>query len=303
VTQEKTQPILVMMSWRGGARLQRCLDSIAENTDQFKRIIISITATTDSEDMTIARAFQSQHPKAEVLCTSTELPTMEHQAFWVDYLEQSGAQPTDWIYWLAYDDELNTFGITQIHGPDGSWPLELNTVYFGPWAMRHETPTQLWSGSDQDETPVWTSFPQGGPTKLPVLTWIKNQLDQPTYMQMSGSLIPFRNYLELRHGKPKKVGPMRIEMAAALGRDTRFCQELKEPVSIIYGRSNSDRATYGNAARKEDVHLLAWITRYALKHPKAIKDLAEITRGQFSRQWRLRIKKEQSVQEEWRVRD
>ena len=302
MTQEKTQPILVMMSWRGDARLQRCLDSIAENTDQFKRIIISITATPDSEDMTIARAFQSQHRKAEVLCTNTELPTMEHHAFWVDYLEKSQAQPTDWIYWLAYDDELNTSGITQIQGPDGSWPLELNTVYFGPWAMRHETPTQLWSESDNEDMPVWTSFPKDGPTRLPVLTWIKDQLDQPTYMQMSGSLIPFRNYLELRHGKPKKVGPMRIEMAAALGRGTQFCQELKEPVSVIYGRSDSDRATYGNAARREDVHLVAWIIRYATRNPNALKDLFKITASQVSRQWRQRLRGQRPAQEEWRTR-
>jgi hypothetical protein len=135
-----------------------------------------------------------------------------------------------------------------------------------------------------------------------VLTWIKDQLDQPTYMQMSGSLIPFRNYLELRHGKPRKVGPMRIEMATALGLSTQFCQELKEPVSTIYGRSNSDRATYGNAARKEDVHLMAWITRYATRHPKALKDLLKITTSQVSRQWRQRLRGEQPAQEEWRVR-
>ena len=95
---------------------------------------------------------------------------------------------------------------------------------------------------------------------------------------------------------------MRIEMATALGRVTQFCQELEEPVSIIYGRSNSDRATYGNAARKEDVHLLAWITRYAARHPQALKDLLEITTGQVSRQWRQRLRGEPPAQEEWRTR-
>jgi len=300
--QTPSQPILVMMSWRGGERLNRCLASIAENTHQFSRIIISITSTPDSEDMKIAELFKDKHPRVEVLCTTKELPTMEHQAFWVDYLQQSGARPTDWIYWLAYDDELNTAGITKIQQPDGSWPLELDTVYFGPWAMRHETPTQLWSESDKEDMPVWTSFPKGGPTRLPVLTWIKDQLDQPTYMQMSGSIIPFRNYLELRHGKPKKVGPMRIEMATALGRSTEFVEELEEPVSIIYGRSNSDRATYGNAARKEDIHLLAWIARYGSTHPKAINDLFRITTGQVRRQWWQRFRGAKPAREEWRVR-
>ncbi len=297
-----TKPILVMMSWRGGARLQRCLNSIAANKNGFSRIVISITATPDSEDMKIAKAFQEQNPNVEVLCTNIELPTMEHQSFWVDYLTYSGTQPTDWIYWLAYDDELNTAGIAQVRDPDGSWPLSLNTVYFGPWAMRHETPTELWSGNAEDELPVWTSFPTDGPTRLPILAWIRAQLDQPTYMQMSGSLIPFRNYLELQSGTPKKSGPMRIEMATALGCKTHYVEELAEPISVIYGRSNSDRATYGKAARKEDIHLMAWIARYATRHPKAISDLLAISANQVKRQWLQKTSRQKSVEEDWRVR-
>ncbi len=302
MTEKITQPILVMMSWRGGARLQRCLNSIAVNKNNFKRIVISITATPDSEDVKLAKAFQEQNPEVEVLCTNIELPTMEHQSFWVDYLADSGTQPTDWIYWLAYDDELNTAGIAQVQDSNGSWPLNLDTVYFGPWAMRHETPTELWSGNNVDDMHVWTSFPTEGSTRLPVLTWIRDQIDQPTYMQMSGSLIPFRNYYELRHGKPKKSGPMRIEMATALGMKTHYVEELTEPVSIIYGRSNSDRATYGNAARKEDIHLMAWIARYATKHPTAVGDLIAISVGQVKRQWLQKIAKQAPIEEEWRVR-
>ena len=297
-----TKPILVMMSWRGGARLQRCLNSIAANKNGFSRIVISITATPDSEDMKIAKAFQEQNPNVEVLNTNIELPTMEHQSFWVDYLTYSGTQPTDWIYWLAYDDELNTAGIAQVKDPDGSWSLNLNTVYFGPWAMRHETPTELWSGNAEDELPVWTSFPTDGPTRLPILTWIRDQIDQPTYMQMSGSLIPFRNYLELQSGTPKKSGPMRIEMATALGCKTHYVEELAEPISVIYGRSNSDRATYGKAARKEDIHLMAWIARYATRHPKAISDLLAISASQVKRQWLQKTSRQKSVEEDWRVR-
>jgi hypothetical protein len=297
-----TTPILVMMSWRGGARLQRCLHSIAANKHNFSRIIISLTATPDSEDVKIAKAFQDQNPEVEVLCTNVELPTMEHQSFWVDYLTDSGAQPTDWIYWLAYDDELNTAGIAQVKDPDGSWPLSLDTVYIGPWAMRHETPTKLWSGNNEDELPVWTSFPADGPTRLPILTWIRDQIDQPTYMQMSGSLIPFRNYLELRSGRPKKSGPMRIEMATALGRKTFYVAEFTDPVSTIYGRSNSDRATYGNAARKEDIHLMAWIGRYAATHPNAVIDLLAISARQIRRQWLQKMGRQKPVEEEWRAR-
>ena len=58
---EPLQPILVMMSYRGGERLQRCLDSIATAEHHFKRIVLSITAAEDSED--IARARQKLERK------------------------------------------------------------------------------------------------------------------------------------------------------------------------------------------------------------------------------------------------
>jgi hypothetical protein len=302
MTEQRIQPILVMMSWRGGARLERCLASIARNKHRFKRVVISITASVDSEDMKIANAFHANYPDVEVLCTSTELPTMVHQQYWVDYLEGSHTSSGEWIYWLAYDDELNTYGIDRVVDENGSWPLEANTVYFGPWAMRHESPAQLWQGDGGDELPVWTSFPQNGPTRLPILTWIQDQLEQPTYMQMSGSLIPFQNYQELRHGKPKKTGPMRIEMATALGSNSVYVEELAEPVSIIYGRSDSDRASYGSSARKEDIHLMAWIARYAAKHPQATGKLFSITTGHLVRQLKQRILGSAPAQEEWRVR-
>jgi hypothetical protein len=168
--------------------------------------------------------------------------------------------------------------------------------------MRHESPEQVWQGDEGDELPVWTSFPQNGPTRLPLLTWIQDQLEQPTYMQMSGSLIPFRNYQELRHGKPTKTGPMRIEMATALGSNSVYAEELNEPVSIIYGRSDSDRASYGRSARKEDIHLMAWMVRYSTKHPRTLRRLILITQGHLVRQLRRFVLGEAPAQEEWRVR-
>jgi len=71
--------------------------------------------------------------------------------------------------------------------------FEADSVYFGLWPVRHEQPEQLWSGNPDDPMETWTSSPQEGPTKLPLITWIGDQLKQPTYMQMSGLLIPFRN--------------------------------------------------------------------------------------------------------------
>ena len=57
----------------------------------------------------------------EVICTGEEWPTMQHQTFWVEYLIRSGLVQ-DWIYWLAYDDEVRASGIEAIVDEAGSWP-------------------------------------------------------------------------------------------------------------------------------------------------------------------------------------
>lgn len=293
-----TRPILVMMSYRGGSRLERCLKSIAESHQYFSRVVLSITASEASDDMRMALAFQSEYPKVEVLCTGVELPTMQHQAFWVSYLERTGADRKDWIYWLAYDDEVRATGIRELIDQDGNWPLSDGSAYFGPWAMRHESAEAIWDGDLGASLESWTSFPLAGPLSLPVLHWIDNQLLQPTYMQMSGSISPFDSFLQLRDGLPKKKGPMRIEMAIAATRCNIRVEEFPTPVSIIYGRPNSDRASYGNAARTEDVHLLAWMTRYTLLHPGAAVTLVRLIATQLSRL----IRRTPAPSEEWRVR-
>ena len=292
------QPILVMMSYRGGERLARCLKSIERSQHHFKRVLLSVTSAPDSDDMRQCEAFQSRNPDVEVICTDRELPTMQHQAFWIEYLQQTGAVPTDWIYWLAYDDEVRERGITAITDDDGNWPLGQDTVYFGPWAMRHEQPDALWAGDPNTALESWTSFPAEGPTRLPLMSWITNQLVQPTYMQMSGSVCPFGSFVELRDGRPRKQGPMRIEMAVAASTTTTKVEEFSEPISIIYGRPNSDRASYGNAARREDVHLLAWLGRYCLRHPATTWQLASTVARTFS----ARLRGVKPPQEEWRVR-
>jgi len=292
------QPILVMMSYRGGARLTRCLQSIAASQQHFARIVLSITATQDSEDMQQATQFASHHPKVEVICTNRELPTMEHQAFWVTHLEKTAVTKNDWIYWLAYDDEVRTTGINELVDQDGNWPLEPKTAYFGPWAMRHEQPDHLFDGPFDEPLESWTSFPLNGPLKLPVLDWIEDQLVQPTYIQMSGSVCQFASYLQIRDAKPKKTGPMRIEMAIAAATCNHFVAELPTPVSIIYGRSNSDRASYGSAARNQDLHLFATILRRTITEPSTpVKSLNMILNA-------AKVKRSTSrVTEDWRVRE
>lgn len=297
-----TQPILVCMSWRGGARFERCLRSIARSKHHFKRIVLSITSDENSEDMRNAHAFQKQHPEVEVLCTGRELPTMQHQAFWVTYLEQTGAKPTDWIYWLAYDDEVRKTGIDNLVDDGGNWPLESGTVYFGPWAMRHEEPDRLWDGDTTAQLESWTSFPVDGPDRLHVMTWIKGQLRQPTYIQMSGSVAPFDNFLQLRDGRPRKLGPMRIEMVTAARQGTNHIQEFREPISIIYSRSNSDRASYGRSSRTEDLHLILWLTRGCLMSPARLKRVIGLILSESWRLFTLRIAAQSAPVEEWRVR-
>ena len=299
---EPLQPILVMMSYRGGERLQRCLDSIATAEHHFKRIVLSITAAEDSEDMRMATEFQQQHPKAEVICTKIELPTMAHQAFWIDYLERTGATKNDWIYWLAYDDQVRTRGIGNLVDEDGNWPLTHGTAYFGPWAMRHEQADQIWSGDPAADLESWTSFPIEGPLQLPVAQWISNQLVQPTYMQMSGSVIALESHQHLINGRPKKKGPMRIEMATAATPNNTTVEEFAEPISIIYGRPNSDRASYGSAARSEDVHLMAWLAQYGAHQPSSLPALAVATAKVAAAYARLITKTGQLPAEQWFVR-
>lgn len=296
------KPIMVVMVWRGGDRFLRCLKSIDHSSHYFSRILISVTSDHTSPDMVAALKFASHHENCEVICTGVELPTMRHQDFWVTHLENAGVSPNDWIYWLAYDDQVWPDGLAALSNSKHELDLDLGHVYFGPWAMRHEQPEVLWHGSETDPMEVWTSFPQAGPTTLPLLTWIQDQLQQPTYMQMSGSVIPFANYVQLRDTAPKKNGPMRIEMATASGYNTQFVTEFAEPISIIYGRSNSDRATYGSAARAEDIHLLRYLAKYVKSKPRQIPQLAGLVIQQSFIKVTERLGATKARNEEWRVR-
>lgn len=296
------KPILVVMVWRGGARFDRCLDSVAESLHHFQHVLLSVTAPEDSHDVRRAREFAASHSGVEVVCTGRELPTMEHQAFWVDHLERRGTAGSEWIYWLAYDDQVRTRGVDAIVDDRGGWPLHIGTAYFGPWAMRHEQADRPYDGPWEQHLESWTSFPAAGPTRLPVLEWIRQQLVQPTYMQMSGSVCPFESFLALRDGRPRKTGPMRIEMAIAAAPPTTHIEEFPEPVSIIYGRPNSDRASYGRAARKEDVHLAGWLAQYLRRHPREWTGLAAIGGGVAGMYASALLKGTGLPSEEWRVR-
>jgi hypothetical protein len=276
VTVRAVQPILVVLVYRGGERFARAMDSIGPAEHLFRRIIVSLTGPADSVDMATVNEYlavreRSGMPsKVEVICSGAELPTMEHQRFWIDHLERTGASPDDWIYWLAYDDQVRVRGIEALVDANGNWPLLQGTIYYGPWAMRHEQADQAFAGPWDVPIESWTSFPVAGPTRLTVAEWICRQLRQPTYLQMSGSLATLRNFQALRDSRPTKRGPMRIEMAMAAAPSNTYVVELPEPIVIIYGRPNSDRANYAKTARREDIHLVAWLLQYALRHPVTV---------------------------------
>jgi len=299
-----SQPILVVMDYRGGNRFQRCLDSIATAEQFFSRIVISVTAELDSEDMQAAEQYRRAHPnsKVEIICTGVEMPTMQHQAFWVDYLKRTGARNSDWIYWLAYDDQVRASGIELLLNADGSWRLSPGTAYFGPWAMRHEKADEVLSGNWQEPLESWTSFPESGPIRLSVISWIARQLKQPTYMQMSGSVCSFESFVQVSNGRPRKKGPMRIEMAVASATCNTQVAEFPEPISIIYGRPNSDRASYGSSARKEDKHLVLWLARFAVAHPSSIPSLIRQSIAIALRYLGIGAGSENKVDEAWVVR-
>jgi len=168
--------------------------------------------------------------------------------------------------------------------------------------MRHEQPDQLWNGDPPEYLESWTSFPVDGPLRLTVAQWIGDQLRQPTYMQMSGSVNQIRAFTSMRDGWPHKKGPMRIEMAIAAAPHVTHVEEFSEPVSIIYGRSNSDRASYGKEARREDLHLLAWIARHSAAHPEQARMTCASVLTATAAKARALASRMPLAQEEWRVR-
>lgn len=305
VSGDSLQPILVVLVWRGGARFERALESLRQAEKYFKRVVLSITSEPDSADMKAAEQYlrmcelEGRPSKAEVICTQVELPTMEHQAYWINYLLNTGADVQDWIFWLAYDDQLRLNGLQAIAPDPNLWPLKKNHAYFGPWGIRHELPDKLWEPSSDAILETWTSFPSHGPTTMSPLNWALDQLVQPTYMQMSGSVCSLESHARLVQGFPRKSGPMRIELATALDPSTEWVKEFVASPTYIYGRSNSDRSNYSRVARREDRDLIFRLLKNCVHHPRGLLDLLG------HRTWRLLSQMVRGInpEEEWRVRE
>ena len=303
------QPILVVLVYRGGDRFRRALDSIGPAEHHFRRIVVSITGAVESEDMTTVQKYLDDHElagqptKVEVICSEVELPTMEHQRFWINFLESTGVKPEEWVYWLAYDDQIRSKGIERIIDSGGNWPLKQGTIYYGPWAMRHEQATEVFPGPWDVPLESWTSFPLSEPNRLTVARWIGRQLRQPTYVQMSGGIATLESFQRVRDSRPRKRGPMRIEMAMAAAPNNTHVVEFPEPIVIIYGRSNSDRANYAKTARQEDIHLAAWLVQYCLRHPSAIGEFLRTFVSVTATYVKAVLKIGPLPSEQWVVRD
>jgi len=298
------RPTLVLPVYRGGERLKRSLASVRESEKYFDRIVVSLNSAQGSQDeATIAEYKSIGSTKIEVIQSGSELPWMAHQYFWLDYLESTGTKPDDWVYWFAHDDVVKQSGIANLVDEHGNWPLEQGTIYLGPWGMRYDEVDTLYDGPTDTDVESWTSFPLEGPLRLPVGEWIAQQLEQPTYINMSGCITTLGSFQQLRAFPLAKPGGMRIEMATAAAPRNLFVQELPEPVIITYTCKVSDRTKYAKVARKDDRHMVAWLANYVAHHPGAALPSARAAAQVALSYLKVMTKSGSLPAEDWRFRE
>jgi hypothetical protein len=293
-----------MPVYRGGAKFQRALDSIREAEPFFRRVIVSLNGPLESDDATrMARYLESGRSKAEVIQTGSELPWMDHQYFWLDHLEQTGEQGRDWVYWFAHDDQVRLRGIESLVDQQGNWPLTPQTIYLGPWGMRYDPLGGMYDGPADAPLESWTSFPLGGPLRLSVGEWIAQQLEQPTYINMSGCVTQLASFAALRRFPVAKPGGMRIEMATAAAPNNLAVEEFSEPIVITHTSKGSDRTTYAAVARRDDLHMAAWLGHYILRHPSAAAPSARAATRVAATYARRALGRGDLPAEDWRYRE
>lgn len=297
------QPVLVLPVYRGGQKFERALRSLQAAEPFFRRIVVSMNSPINSPDLETVNEYLAKAPsKAEVIHTLEELPWMAHQYFWLDYLEKSGEGPTDWVLWFAHDDQLRPQGMRACTDATGAWTLEDRTIYLGPWGMRYDPPGGLYDGPADAPLESWTSFPLDGPLRLSVGEWIAQQLEQPTYINMSGCITQLASFQAMRRFPVAKPGGMRIEMATAAAPNNLHVKELSEPVVITHTSPSTDRTTYAKVARKDDVHMVTWLANYLAHHPKAIAPTVRAFNRLAARATIQRALGNKPVREDWRHR-
>ena len=298
-----TRPVLVLPVYRGGAKLRRALASLAPSAGYFRRVVVSLNGPADSPDAKEVAAFEAAHRTGlEAIQTGTELPWRQHQYFWLDHLERTGEDASTWITWFAHDDQLRPAGLAALVDQDGNWPLEPGTCYLGPWGMRYDPPGGLYDGPADAPLESWTSFPLESPLRLPVAEWIRQQMQQPTYINMSGCVTQLASFRALRRFPVTKPGGMRIEMAIGAAPVHRFIAELSEPIVITHTSPVTDRTTYAKVARRDDAHIAAWLLNYAFRRPAAIFPTLRASASVVSAHLRSRFMDRPLPEEDWRRR-
>jgi hypothetical protein len=298
------QPILVLPVYRGGPKFARALDSLRQSEQYFRRIVVSLNSPKGSPDEDTVAAYRTGgESKIEVIQSGTELPWMPHQYFWLKHLEATGETSADWIYWFAHDDQVRPTGIGQLVDDAGNWPLRKDTTYLGPWGMRYDEIDRMWDGSPDEPLESWTSFPIDGPLRFPVAEWIAQQLEQPTYINMSGCVTTLESFQQMRDFPIAKPGGMRIEMATAAAPHNVSVEEFSTPVVITYTCKGSDRTQYAKVARKDDRHMVAWMANYVVRHPAATIPTARATASVAASYVRVLTKRGSLPAEDWRFRE
>lgn len=293
-----------MPVYRGGEKFARALASVRPAERHFRRIVISLNSPAGSLDEETVAAYRAEGPTTiEVIQSGTELPWMAHQYFWLEHLQATGEQPRDWVYWFAHDDQVRVRGIDALVDANGNWPLVPQTIYLGPWGMRYDPEGGLYDGPANAPLESWTSFPVDGPLRLPVAEWIAQQLEQPTYINMSGCITQLASFQALRSFPVSKPGGMRIEMATAAAPNNLFAEELPEPIVITHTSPVTDRTTYAKVARKDDLHMAAWLAHYSARHPSAIAPTARAALKVGADYARMITKRGTLPAEDWRYRE
>lgn len=297
------RPVLLIPVYRGGERFERCLRSLACAPEYFSAVVLSMNSTNDSADRARALDYQANAAlPVVVLSTGTELTSMDHTRFWAGELRRQQLLAATNLMWLGHDDEIDPEGLA-ISCPGGRWPLRKGTMLLGPWKLRHESVGELYRAPDNEQLETWTCFPDQLAKPQTAIDWACDQLLHPTYLNLTGGVFSFAAVLDIVDHRLRKQSGMRMEMTLATTRGSRCITELPEPVTIVYGRADSDRATIpATHARADDRHLLKWLTRYASFTPHAKVRLAATVARLTALRARVALGKATLPAEDWVVR-
>ncbi len=159
-------------------------------------------------------------------------------------------------------------------------------MVLGPWKMRHESIDEMYEVPDDEVLETWTCFPNNSQIPLKSMDWVSDQLLHPTYLNLTGGIFPLRSVCEILEFRVHKASGMRMEMTLTTSPNIEYVTELPEPITIVYGRADSDRATIPRRdAVRDDRHLLLWLTRYTFLTPgsrkRFLNTMSKIARLRF----------------------